>query len=40
VQCGGGFEQLGDDVSEQLEIIDAAFKVLRHVRRKRACAMC
>lgn len=38
VQCGGGFKHLGDDVSEQLEIIGAAFKVLRHVRRKRACA--
>ncbi len=37
VQCGGGFKHLGDDVSEQLEIIGAAFKVLRHVRRKRAC---
>lgn len=40
VQCGGGFKYLGDDVSEQLEIIGAAFKVLRHVRRKRACACC
>lgn len=40
VQCGGGFKHLGDDVSEQLEIIGAAFKVLRHVRRKRACACC
>jgi len=40
VQCGGSFKYLGDDVSEQLEIIDAAFKVLRHVRRKRACTGC
>ncbi|KAF3996059.1 transposase [Glaciimonas immobilis] len=40
VQCGGGFKYLGDDVSEQLEIIGAAVKVLRHVRRKRACACC
>ena len=40
MQCGGGFKHLGDDVSEQLEIIGAAFKVLRHVRRKRACACC
>lgn len=40
VQCGGGFKYLGDDVSEELEIIGAAFKVLRHVRRKRACACC
>lgn len=39
VQCGG-FKHLGDDVSEQLESIGAAFKVPRHVRRKRACACC
>jgi transposase len=40
VQCGGSFKPLGEDVSEQLEIIDAAFKVIRHVRRKKACACC
>lgn len=40
MQCGGGFKHLGDDVSEQLEIIGAAFKVLRHLQRKRACACC
>lgn len=39
-QCGGEFKPLGEDVSEQLEIIDAAFKVIRHVRRKKACACC
>ena len=40
LQCGRGFKYLGDDVSEQLEVIGAAFKELRHVRRKRACACC
>jgi transposase len=39
VQCGG-FKHVGDDVSEQLEFIGAAFKVLRQVRRKRPCACC
>jgi transposase len=39
-ECGGNLKPLGEDVSEQLEIIDAAFKVIRHVRRKKACACC
>jgi transposase len=39
-QCGGNLKPLGEDVSEQLEIIDAAFKVIRHIRRKKACARC
>lgn len=38
--CGGNLKPLGEDVCEQLEIIDAAFKVIRHVRRKKACACC
>lgn len=38
--CGGQLKPLGEDVSEQLEIIDAAFKVIRHIRRKKACACC
>lgn len=38
--CGGELKPLGEDVSEQLEIIDAAFKVIRTVRRKKACACC
>ena len=38
--CGGTLKPLGEDVSEQLELIDAAFKVIRHVRRKKACACC
>ncbi len=39
-QCSGQLKPLGEDVSEQLEIIDAAFKVIRHIRRKKACARC
>lgn len=39
-QCGGNLKPLGEDVSEQLEVIEAAFKVIRHVRRKKACACC
>jgi transposase len=39
-QCGGELKLLGEDVSEQLEIIDSAFKVIRHIRRKKACAGC
>ncbi len=39
-QCGGKLKPLGEDVSEQLEVIDAAFKVIRHVRKKKACACC
>ena len=39
-ECGGKLTPLGEDVSEQLEIIDSAFKVIRHVRRKKACACC
>ena len=37
-QCGGNLKPLGEDVFEQLEVIEAAFKVIRHVRRKKACA--
>lgn len=39
-QCGGHLKPLGEDVSEQLEVIEAAFKVIRHVRKKKACACC
>ena len=38
--CGGKLKPLGEDVSEQLDLIDAAFKVIRHIRRKKACACC
>ena len=36
--CGGNLKPLGEDVSEQLDLIDAAFKVIRHIRHKKACA--
>lgn len=38
--CGGHLKPLGEDVSEQLDIIDAAFKVIRTIRRKKACGSC
>ena len=38
-QCGGNLKPLGEDVSEQLEVIEAAFKVIRHVRRKKALCL-
>jgi len=38
--CGGALRKFGEDVSEQLERIPAAFKVIRHVRPKFACAGC
>lgn len=38
--CGGHLKPLGEDVSEQLEIVNTAFKVIRHIRRKKACACC
>jgi len=39
-QCGGLLKALGEDVSEQLEMIESAFKVIRHIRKKKACACC
>lgn len=39
-QCGGHLKLLGEDISEQLEIVTSAFKVIRHIRRKKACACC
>ena len=38
--CGGDLKPLGEDISGQLEIVTAAFKVIRHIRRKKACACC
>lgn len=38
--CGGNLKPLGEDISEQLEIVNTAFKVIRHIRRKKACACC
>lgn len=38
--CGAELKPLGEDVAEQLDIINAAFKVIRTIRRKKACARC
>lgn len=39
-ECGGELKPLGEDISEQLDIINSAFRVIRQVRRKQACACC
>jgi len=39
-QCGGALRQLGEDVSEILEIVPTHFKVIRQVRPKLACTCC
>ena len=38
--CGGALKDLGEDVSEMLELEPVRFKVLRVVRPKLACASC
>jgi transposase len=38
--CGGRLSQIGEEVSEQLDIIPAKIQVLRHVRPKYACRAC
>jgi transposase len=38
--CGGAFEDLGEDVSEQLELVPARLRVIRHRRVKLACTGC
>lgn len=38
--CGGALKRLGEDVSEMLEYVPDAFRVIRHVRPKLACARC
>jgi len=38
--CGQPLHKIGEDISEQLEIIPARFKVLRHVRYKYGCRAC
>lgn len=39
-ECGGELKPLGEQSSEQLELIKSAFKVIRWVRQKRACGRC
>lgn len=38
--CGGTLRPIGESVSEMLEYVPARFKVIRHVRPKRACDDC
>lgn len=38
--CGAVMRRIGEEVSEQLEIIPARAKVIRHVRPKYACRAC
>jgi transposase len=39
-ECGCAFKVLGEDVSEQLELVPARLRVLRHRRVKLACTGC
>lgn len=38
--CGTAKSRIGEDVSEQLDIVPARIQVLRHVRPKYACRLC
>ena len=39
-ECGGRLVYLGEDSSEQLEMLSAALKVIRTIREKYACVKC
>ena len=39
-ECGGQMQDLGEDMSEQLGRITAAFKIIRTIRRKKICSCC
>ena len=39
-KCGQGLERIGEEVSEQLDIVPAKFFVRRHVRPKYCCRCC
>lgn len=39
-ECGCQLTEIGEDVSEQLEIIPAKLNVIQHVRKKYACKIC
>ena len=39
-QCGHGLQRIGEEVSEQLDIVPAKFFVRRHVRPKYCCRCC
>jgi transposase len=38
--CGNALHKIGEEVSEQLEVIPATVKVLRHIRYKYGCKAC
>lgn len=38
--CGAALSQIGEDVSEKLDIIPAVIQVIRHIRPKYACRQC
>lgn len=39
-QCGGTLRPLGEDVTEVLDYVPGAFRVIRHVRPKLSCRSC
>ena len=39
-QCGGALRPLGEDVTEVLDYVPGAFRVIRHVRPKLSCRNC
>jgi transposase len=39
-KCGGALRKLGEEVSEVLEYVPAAFTVVRHIRPKLSCRRC
>ncbi|MGK0473195.1 MAG: transposase [Candidatus Azotimanducaceae bacterium] len=39
-ECGCQLEEIGEDISEQLDIIPARVQVIQHVRKKYACKNC
>jgi len=39
-KCGDQMQPLGEDISEQLGRITAAFKIIRTIRRKKVCPCC
>ena len=38
--CGGQLRKLGEDITETLELVPAAWKVIQHVREKFSCRQC
>ncbi|HCH8797633.1 TPA: transposase, partial [Shigella flexneri] len=38
--CGGVLKEMGETISEQLDIINTAFKVIETIRPKLACSRC